>query len=268
MVHAFDYQSYRAFFKAAMQEKPKGGHGQRAQLAKHIRCQPTHISHVLSGRSDFSPEQTEAALRFFGVSEASSRYIMLLHAFERAGTQSLKDFYAKQMDQLRLETLEVKNYIHSEAELSQEDQAEYYSSWHHGAIHMILTFKGSAEPSEIAQYLRLSQDQVATSIEFLLRAGLIKFALKGFEVIKESLHLDRQSPFLRQFHTQHRLKALECLTNEKAHDLHFSTFFSCETKDMPLLKEKVLSLIRELSKTIKASDPKMVGGLNIDLYQL
>lgn len=259
---------YREVIKEAMKLKSRKGRGQRAALSTFLRCQPTYISHVLSGRAEFSLEQVEAACRYFGFTITQQHYLILLVNWQRAGTKELKQYFRSLLDRSLQESREIKNVVGNKSHLSDKQRAEYYRTWRHAAIHMLLTIPDYNNVAKIAQQLRISESKVQETIEILHSSGLIQIVDNEIKVLHETLHLDRTDPEIQTFHTQHRLKALEALSEVKETDLHFSTFFSCAAEDLPKLKDALLKTIESLAAILKKSSPDTIGGLNIDFYEI
>ncbi len=86
----FDYMNYKEYLLSWIASRPKKGRGTRASLAQFIRSPISHISQVLKGTSDFTPEQAEEVNEFLGHTTEQAEYFLLLVQLERAGTKKLK----------------------------------------------------------------------------------------------------------------------------------------------------------------------------------
>ncbi len=78
MESVFQAKSYKAHLLEVIAAAPSEGRGLRKQLAGHIGCQVGYITQVLGGDSHFSPEQGEAAARFFHFTPKETEYFLLL----------------------------------------------------------------------------------------------------------------------------------------------------------------------------------------------
>ncbi len=268
MLDIHDYTDYRLLLHDAMRQQAPKGRGQRAALASYLKCQPTYISHVLSGRADFSLEQMEAACRYFEFSAGSSHYALILLSRERAGSRPLRDYYQQQIQALRREALELKHKVGSHSEITPQHRAQYYSSWHYGAIHMLLTIPGFQDTNSISQRLRLKPTVVSETLDFFRNIGLIAFEGGTIKVLQESIHLDRDAPEVLAMHTNHRLKAISALAESGDEKFHFSTYFSCSQELLPKLRKKLLDAIESCATIIKASPSETIAAINIDFYEM
>jgi len=93
------------------------------------------VSQVLNDRYHFSLEQAEAATQFLGLSQDESRCFILLVEIQRAGTPSLKQYFLKQLAELRELHLMIKERIGVSSALTEHHQTIYYSFWHYAAVH-------------------------------------------------------------------------------------------------------------------------------------
>lgn len=264
----YDHDDYRAFLSSRMTAAPKRGRGLRGQLAQFIGCQPTFVSHVFAGRYDFSLEQAEATCRFFDLSDDESRYFLLLVSATRAGTASLKAFYENEIKVARNSALAVKKVIGDREELSDEDRARYYQSWHYAAIHMLLTIPHFETIDQISAAMKLPKNLVTDVIKFLTSIGLIRREGISYEVVTDLVHLDNTKPQIYQHHANLRHKAVDHLAAQTSEDLFFSTFLTISKADIPQVKQKLLNAIQGSAELIQNSPSESLCGLNIDFFCL
>ena len=268
IVDVYSFEDYRPLIRDLIRSRAQEGRGQRAALSSFIKCQPTFISHVLSGRHHFSLEQAEAACRFFTLDETATQYVLALVSYVRAGSQSLKAIYRGQLVAFREKATPVKTAVGHDAKISPEGRARYYSSWHCGAVHMLLTLKGFDQVYLIAERLKLSEAQALRTLEVLAEIGVITLEEGSYKVLTDHLHLDADAPEINSHHTSCRLKALDAMLAKDDKGLHFSAFLSCHDEDLPKLKETLLRCVQECSTLIKDSEPTTIAGLNLDFYRL
>lgn len=268
IIDIYTYDQYRKIFKDCIENSPAKGKGLRKEIAQFIRCQPTYISHVLSGKYHFSQEQTEAACRFFSFSKDGTDYTMLLLNHERAGNKELKSYYKEKIVKLRKQALAIRSVVPDPTKLTTAESAIYYSQWHYAAIHIMVELEDMASIDELAKKLRLSKEVVNDAVDFLRSAKIIGMEEGRYIVLKKNLHIDNQSTDITHHHRNLRLKAMEVFPFRGEESLYFSSFLSCKKDDIPLLRKKILNCIHECSQTINDSPPQVVSGLNIDFFQI
>ena len=67
---------------------------------------------------------------------------------------------------------------------------------------------------------------VSESLRFLQKIGIIGVADGELVVLEDALHLGRKSAEIQMLHMQHRLRALDALSFQREHDIHYSTYFT------------------------------------------
>ncbi len=264
----YEHKSYKKFLNDLILTYPNGGRGIRRELAKAMRCQVPYVSHVLSGRYDFSAEQGEAACRYFGLPKEDIEYFLLLLAENRAGTSELKRLYSRMLEKSAEDHLRLKQRLKIKDTLSAEDQAIYYSHWHYAAIHMLTTIPEFQTKEAIAKRLLLAATPLLEALEFLTTRGLLKKNGVKYESKQTLLHLERDSPLLARHHANWRLRAIQALADEKAHDIHYSSAFTCSTADLPKVREILVRCLEECTQLIRPSKEEQAAGLCIDLFEL
>ncbi len=75
----FEYLSYKTYLKAALENKPSGGHGFRSKIAAALGCQVSYISQVLNKEAHFSLEQAEALNSLLGHTDEESEFFSCLN---------------------------------------------------------------------------------------------------------------------------------------------------------------------------------------------
>jgi plasmid maintenance system antidote protein VapI len=83
--------------------------GVRSKLAQSLQCQTSHISQVLSGRSEFTLEQAEQVSTYIGHSKEETEYFLLLVQVARSGTRALQKIYSDQIQKAQSARLILKN---------------------------------------------------------------------------------------------------------------------------------------------------------------
>jgi hypothetical protein len=218
----YDHLDYKQYILGLIEGVPDGSRGVRKSLAISIGCQVSHITNVLTGSAHFTPEQGEAVGRFFGLDANEIEFLLQLIQYVRAGTVHLKQRCLSILKKQREEFLELKNRLKLKDSLQSEDQARYYSCWQMGATHMLLSLPSFQTRDAIAKKLGLSLERTDEILSTLVEVGICQKTGQRYTLLKGSLHLDRQSPFIIQHHTNWRMCALRSFDRLSNDDFHYS----------------------------------------------
>lgn len=263
----FEYKHYRDYLNEAL---PTGGQnrGSRNRLATALGCQKGFISQVLSGRSHFSLEHGPQIARFLGLTDDEREFFLLLLHKGRAGSQELEKFYDKKIKERLDLRKQIKERIRSKSDLSELEQAEYYSSWIYTAIHMCLMIPELRSKQAISAYLGVPQSKISSVLEFFYRVGLAKEDGDRINAGPARIHLPNQSPLISRHHTNWRMQAIASLDEAKENDLHYSLIMSISEEAAAKIRELLLSSIQAVEPVMKAAEDKTVYALNLDLFSV
>lgn len=268
MKEIFDFKDYKKFLHAYEESHKAFERGFRSKLAEHLGCQNGYITQVLNGEAHFSLEQGMRVASFLRLSDRDKKYLLLLIEIARAGTKELRDYFENEIAGYKQKFSNIKERVGKSRILSEKDQSIYYSSWHYLAIHMLTTIPGFSDAKSIAQSLRLSDSTVSQALIFLTQTGIIKEEEGVLSAGVTQVHLNRESPLIRQHHTNWRVAAIQSLTSESKTDLHYSTASTLSKADVEKLRDEMLKLIEKYVEVVKPSKEEAMYGFNLDFYNL
>src|SRR5688572_15749158 len=109
-ISVFDYQSFAAYLRAALSSRGIRRGGQ-ARLAEYLRCKPSFISQALAGKVSLSLEHAIQVAEFLDLTEDQRRYFLLLAQKDRAGSISLRNHFATQIEEVLAKRLKISERI-------------------------------------------------------------------------------------------------------------------------------------------------------------
>ena len=263
----FSFDNYKDFVLQKIEAYPNKGHGVRRRLALKVGCQPAYISHVLAGPRHFSLEQAEALCRFFRFTEAETDYFLNLLEFNKAGTPQLRSFLKKQLEQKRKHYQKVENRVRIDNEITKEDQAIYYSSWHYQAVRMALSLPEIKSASDLEERLKLSPERILELIEFLKNKGLVVENKGWLQSSDKPIHIGKDSPFISKLHSNWRVHTLNRLAQIEEDDFHYSGLVSLSQEDFEKVREVLMQALLKSHDIIRPSESEKLCVLSMDFYE-
>jgi len=261
-----NYSDYRDYLSDFLQERRKKERGVQTSLAQLIGCQPAYVSKVLAKGAHFSLEQAERTSEFCHHGESEKHFLMLLVQFTRAGTNSLRNYFLLQLDELRVKNKSLKEHMKLEKLNDLETQLQYYSNWKIAAVHVLLTISKFRTRNSIASKLNISIADVNTAIDFLKSKGMVEEGANELRVGKVGLHLGAESLVIRQHHSNWRLKALDSIFRGNANDLHYSSVVSIAESDFDRLRRDLVKWIAHFKREVEASKEETLVAISFDFY--
>lgn len=268
MKNVFDFNDYKAFLSDYEQSRKGLERGFRSKLAAHIGCQSGYVSHVLNGDAHLSLEQTFKMATYLHLSDRERKYLLLLVEFARAGTKELRSYFESELAKFREDYLNIKERVGESRTLNEQEQSIYYSSWHFLAVHVISSLPGYDNASSISEALSIPESVVSQVLLFLLQTGIVKNENGKLSSGITQVHLNRESPLIRQHHTNWRIAAIQSIVNDSKTDVHYSTVSTLSKIDAQLLRAKMIALIENYVETVKPSPEEVMYGFNLDFYNL
>ncbi len=264
----FDFDHYKDYVRAYVKELPHHGRGQYLKIARHLKVHTTYVSQVFRGPKELSLEQALALTEYLGLTELETEFFLALVQREKSGTQALKKRFQKQISTLKERSLQVTHRIPKSIQLTQADQALFYSSWYYSAVRLLTSIPGYDTSSKIAERLGLPQKLVGQVSEFLLSKGLCIEPQAGRLAMGTSrTQIGADSPLIARHHANWRIKAMEKLGKVPAssqEELMFTSPLTLSHKQVSEVRELLLRTIEEISKRVEKEEPERFFFLNLD----
>ncbi|MEK2690654.1 DUF4423 domain-containing protein [Bdellovibrio sp. GT3] len=267
-MEVFNAQNYRDLVRARIENMPNRGYGQLGKLADHLDVNQTLISQVLSGKKDFTEEQGILLANFFSLNYSETSFLLQLIRKERAGSQKLKDFLEKQLEQARKEAFKVKSHVQKEKDLSPDQQAVFYSSWIYTAVHGLTAIPATQTVESIASYLGVSRARIADVTNWLIEVGLCKQVSGKIEVGPKATFIEKESPLSDKHLSNWHVKALEAMVEKQEDDFFFSAPMTLSKEDYFELRKELVLQISKISKRVEKSESQILVAFNMDLFKV
>jgi uncharacterized protein (TIGR02147 family) len=265
----FDSVDYKTYLNEWIESKPNEGRGERARLAKAIPCHAAYVSLVLSGDAHLSLEQASQVSRYLGHGEEEEDFFLMLVQSERAGNESLREYFTRKIRKARDARLLLSNRLEFTKPLSIEDQANYYGSWYYSAIHLLVGIERFQTVQEIASCLRLSRAQTKAALDFLVKSGLVVSSGDNrFRPGPANLHLASDSPMVNRHHHNWRMQAVQAMERGRVDSLHYSSVVTLSREDFQAIREVLVKAIERVRAIVKPSADETLACYAIDCFEI
>lgn len=267
MKSLYAFNDYRSYIQAANNTK-NPNRGGKTKLARVMELQPAYLTLVFQNRAHLSLEQAEPLNSYFGHGEQESKYFLLLVQRGRAGTDSLRRFFDRELQLLRREQQSLSRRIESKSEVGDADQQTYYSSWIYPAVHIATFLQEGKSQDSLAKMLRVPMETIANVVRFLLKSGLIEKQGLDLKPTQRFVHLPKSSPLIGPHHTNWRTKSIQQLQEDPRKGLFYSGVLSVSEADYVEMIEKQMSQIQQLLKMVENSKDERLIHFSLDFFSL
>ncbi|MGZ6442457.1 MAG: TIGR02147 family protein [Pseudobdellovibrionaceae bacterium] len=257
-------RNYRVFVREYLKKMPSKGRGEIAKLASFVGVHPTFVSQVLTGKKEFNLEQSFSIAEYLNLTETERKYFLLLVQHERAGTQALKNYFKNEIELLKKSLLKISNRLNKHRSFSETDKAIFYSSWMYSAIRLYCSIGKGKTLEEIVKYFSINRKRALQVLEFLCEKNLCVKNDNRYLLGSQHTHVGNDSPFLIQHHMNWRSKSLRRHEAMSEEELAFTAPMSISVHDFKVIREKIMSCIKDSVEVAKDSEAEDIAFLTID----
>ena len=271
MISLFDYQDPVEFLKAYTDDlPPRKSRGINNRFAEAAGVFPSYLSQIFSGKRQFNLDQALGVADFLEFNTSEKRYFLLLVEKSRAASVRLQKELNMQIEEMRATQSRIANRIRFENhQLSEEQQAQFYSSWIFAAVRLATALPQTQDSKSIAKALHLPESQIEKSLKFLLQTGLCKEENGQLSVGPVHTHLNPESPHIISHHRSWRLRAMDHYpTLNLSKELGYSLAACLSESDAQKIRQVLLNAISEVRQISDPSPSEKIYVLNLDWFML
>jgi uncharacterized protein (TIGR02147 family) len=261
----FTMTDFRTYLAAWARAK---GRGEYRRISETLNMHTTLVSQVLNGKKYLTEEQASKLCDYMRLNPLETDYFLKLVQMERAGSENLKSIYNRHLKQIKTQANEISNRVPESKELSEQDQAMFYSSWHYSMIRLLTMIEGKQTAEEISVHLQLPISRVQEVLSFLVSRGLCNFANGRYVRTEKNTHIEAKSALAVRHHQNWRTKSLDLHEKISSDDLAFTAPISMAKKDIPKIRKILLDAISEISSVVEVSPSDEILYLGIDWIKI
>jgi uncharacterized protein (TIGR02147 family) len=267
MKEIYDYPDYREFLSQYIASLPKKGRGFKKDLAEYLPCQTTHISQVLSKKTNLTLEQGVRVIDFIHLNAEEKKFFMILLNLIRAGSGSLREFYESERLDFLQRRKRLKEKLDKKYFLDKDQISKYYSTWFYPAIHVLLSIPEFQSPQALIDFLPLPENKILEALNFLIETGLAakkgeKYVLGKSTLEKPEKNSDSYKSFLKNWRNQ----AIISTDIGKKQNFHNSIIFSISRSDGEKIKKLIEDFYQTVDKIIPDSKEEEIKILSVDFF--
>ncbi len=264
----FKFDSYKQLINTHVSNLPKGGHGEFKRIATALKVHTTTISQVFKGDKHLTLDQAYRLALHLGLNELETEYFIQLTMLERESSHQLRSYLQKKLRAIKGQAQQAKNFVEPHSEITKEDLARFYSQWYYSALNLLSDTPKGVSAEEMSTRLNLPLGSVREAFEFLVQCGLNQKLQTRYKSLNRNTHIGKESPLASRHHINWRLRAIEKMNSLEDGDLAFTAPLTISKQHAPLIKQMILSLIKDISAQVAKSGSDSLFALNIDWIEL
>ena len=264
----FNCSNFHQFLMTGLENNSDLKRGEKKAIAEFLGIHPTLLSQIISGSRIFTDEQVFLLGEYLGLTDLESDYVFLLHQIANTQNKKFKEKLVRKKEELKAKSVNVGERLEKEKVLSDEEKALFYSSWQYSGVRMLTTLEGGRTKEEISERLGLDKKQTSEILDFLVRTGLCRLEKGRYHPHISRTHVDKNSPYYKQHHTNWRIKSIQKLDRGGEGDLTFTAPLTVSLEDFEMLREEMVKMIQRVSNVVKDSPAEDVFCLNLDFFRI
>ncbi|MAV92469.1 MAG: hypothetical protein CL676_13705 [Bdellovibrionaceae bacterium] len=267
MPSLFDYDDYRKYLRAVIQDKGAQAYGLKGKWALALNVSSSLMSQILSGKKGLTPDQASDLTDHLGFSELESDYFHLLVEWDRAATQRYQQKLKQKILNRREDAKKIRDRVPEYKELSDAKKAIYYSSWLYTGIRNLTALNDVRNIEDISLRLNVDREIAARVVHFLLESGLCLERADGTLTYGPSqTHVENNSPFVNKHHQNWRFRGIQQMEMKRSKDLFFTSPMSLSEEAYDLIRKLLPEVVQKVFKISGPSESETTACLNIDFF--
>lgn len=263
----FEFAFYREYLRNVCDQESK--RGLQAALAKSAGCQASYFSQMLKDRVHLTEDQAIGVAEYLQLSHKEMEHFMLLLRWEKAGTEKLKNFLKKAIEESIKGQLNLSYQVGAARIVySEEDLGKYFSSWIPSAVHLLTSSPNFNTAEQISKRLGVPKEKIFEALQLLLKMGFVQNRGDRWQFSKGSMHVEKESPWQSPMQASRRHLAMCSILENPPEAVHFSSLFTIDKDDFGELKKMTSRYIQKSHEKIKTSGTEELYCLCLDLFEV
>lgn len=268
----YECQSYKQALKILVQERKKIRKSVTFEaMALHCGVQKTYLSKVLSQKGNLSTDQLYLAAEYLKLTTFEFQFLENLFLLNTSNLMQRKAHFQQALDKARREILKSENTLHTESTsaVEQSHSEKYYMDPFYQLIHIFLTIDTLNKDSKsIPKKLGLSEEKFSEYVDDLLKWKIIEFKNGRFNVLKNNLHLSKDSHLNTAFRNATKLSAITKMNQLDSQNYYsFSAIISCDHRTKEKIQKRFLDFLKASQSDVIKSNSEEVYQINFDLLK-
>lgn len=265
----YSFSNYRNYIEKFIDTSPNNGRGQRTKIAEVMNVKVSYVSRILQEKADLSMEQALSLGKYFQYDHDEMDYFLLLVNYARAGSKSLQIHLKEKIKKIQNERMQLKNQLVPKRDLTEKEQAQYFSNLDNALVHLSLTLPNVNTADDITNKINIPRERVAEILKMLVQLQLVKKDIYGnYETLEQRLFLPSDSSIISNYHAQRRMQVIPYLNHSNDIDLHYSSTISISKEDFLEIKKVLVKALESARTRIKDSGTEQLCGFNLDFYRI
>ena len=265
----YQAKDYRGFIHHKIKEN-QGVRGYKTRLSEAASCQKSYLSQVLNSHVQLTENHAAGLSAYWGLSPEDADYFISLVLLERATNPALKSLLQRKIKAAQKSSNQVAARLSGALKTDTHYHAEYYSSWHPAAVHVLLSIPGFTDAVQISSRLKVPVETVRANLLLLEKMKLIARtgANGGWKVIEHDVLLPSGSPWDKCSQTAWRQKAISKIQHKSASDLHYTAVYALSRSAVEEIHEVLLGAIQKAREIMIPSPEEELVCLTLDFFRV
>ena len=268
MKNVFDYEDHIKFLIDWTQARPRGGRGVKADIARHIGCNPIHVTNVFRKTALLTLEQGACLISFLELSILEGQFFYSLVEKSRAGNKEMRELIEyRQTEIIQKWSLFQEEKMPKNYKIPKEIISKFCSSWIYSAVDNLCVAKEFQTTEALSKAFKISLEEMQKVLNFLVENHFLEKEgnryIRPYKMHLMDLDLINKSHYQKSW----RNRALNSLDESNPNNFNATFVYGIAEKDIPKWRKKFVDIITEMSNQKDASEVDQGICICLDLFK-
>ncbi len=261
----FQFDKYTKLIELYVsQMKERGAKYTYQKLAEQIGVQKSYFSKVLAGQANLNSDQFFNFLELTNFDEEQRSFAELLLAKSRCANPERLAILKEKISEIKKKKLKTEEVIKASRISDKEMNLYYIDSWAQ-IVHMSLTIKKFRNnPMALSEKLSINEETLMRTLNLLEELGLVTWSDKKIQVLEDSLHMSKDSPYFWAWRNQ-VVGHAQRQSQKNIDAYNFSVFFSSSPEIKEQVHSEFLNYLKKVERLVSNSPSENLYQMNFDL---
>jgi uncharacterized protein (TIGR02147 family) len=266
-VQIFEFQNYKEFVQAWVEQLPKAGHGFYRKMAINLNVSTTLLSQIFKGDKQISLELAYEVAIYLGLNNKETEFFILLVEYGKAGSHRLQELFLKKIKRIQKEHKQLDKRLERDIEPSEITKSIFYSDWLYSGIRNLIAIEEYSDINRLAIRLNISPQKMREVIDFLVKNNFCARIDNRLKIGPQKTFVAIDSPWVQQHHQNWRIKAIEKMPMKQSQNIFYTGPMSMSEKIAEKIRDEIPEIIQRIYDWVGPSTSETVRCLNLDWFE-
>ncbi len=253
--------------KIIAEKRAQQRHLTLSRIARLSGLHSSQLSKAMKGKEALQPDHIYALGESLKLKSIELSCLEALNEYERSSNPGRREQWSRRADKYLKEAEKLSSSLEA-PQAASDSMLKYFLEPKIMLLHLFLgTQPDSKRMKDFQNSLQMSDAQLNSCIEELIHLNLIEKEGLQLKVIKDHMHLDKDSSWCSAHQNLLRMMCLKRISAKSSKkDLNFMATFSADDDAFEAMQEDFKDFLKKSERRVLKSQKKNIYQINFDLF--